>query len=183
MASKRKKPFSKKSGFIKFIFISFRRPFKYAQVITTEKDLKKALFFALGNICLGLFLEILLKVILTNRWELFFPLVSEIFFPVLLILFFLVFFGVFLHILAKILKGKGNIKRSLIAILFSTSPLLFGFLPILQIIAFLYWIFLLIISFLKIHQYTKTRAVLNIIIPICGLIIIFFALGLINLIS
>ena len=183
MALKRKRPFSKKSGYLKFIWMSFRKPFKYVEIISTQRDFKKALFFGLGNICLGLLLEILLKVILTNYWVLFFPFVSEIFFPVFLLLFFLLLFGVFLYVLAKILKGKGNFKSSMSATFFSTTPLLFGFLPILQIIAILYWIFLLIISFLKIHQYSKTYAVLNIIIPVSVIILILFALGLINLIS
>lgn len=183
MASKRKKPFSKKSGYLKFIWVSFQKPFNFVATISTLKDFKKALFFGLCNICLGLLLEIVLKVLLINRWELFFPSVSEIFFPVLFILFFLILFGVFLHLLAKILKGKGSFKSSVAATLFSTSPLILSFLPILQIAALLYWVFLLIISFLKIHQYSKTKAVVNIIVPLGGLVIALFALGLINLLN
>lgn len=173
--------FNKNSGYLSFVGAGFMDPSNYIEVVSTENSIKRAIFFGLSNITLGLFLEIILKVTLTNLWTLFFPFVSEMLFPVLIILFFLISYGVLFYILAKIFGGKGSLKKSIIVTFFSTPPIIFAFLPILQTAAILYWIFLLVTGFKKIHKYSKTKAVVNIIIPICGLLLALFALGLINL--
>lgn len=168
-------------GYAKLIWISFRHPVRYASSVAGLKGLLPAAYFGLVNLSLGFFLQIVSRVIIYKDWTLFFPLISEAFLVVFLMFLCLWLLGIVSFIIAKALNGRGNLKNTLASTAYATSPLLLAFLPYIYLPALIFFTVQLIIISYKLHQFSKTKAVVNIIIPLMALILLLISLGLINL--
>ena len=77
-------------------------------------------------------------------------------------------FGVVLHIIAKIFKGKGSFKTTLsLTIYASSANLLLGWIPFVGVFASLYTLYILSLGGQSYHDMTRRRAIIAfIVVPI-----------------
>lgn len=81
-----------------------------------------------------------------------------------------------LHVWILIFGGKARYEKTYQLYAYSSTPsFLFGWIPILGLIALIYWLVLLIIGTIQVHKINKTKAVLMYVIPI-GLFFVFLIL-------
>ena len=77
-----------------------------------------------------------------------------------------------LHIFAKLLRGKGNYSATYKAIVYADTPsLLFGWIPIAGAIISLYSIYLTLVGISKLHEISMARAIGIIIISVAVIIV------------
>lgn len=92
----------------------------------------------------------------------------------------LVLFSFMLYILAVFSGGKGGFTNSLSAVCFSSIPIIFIFIPILNLVAFLYWTCLLVLIFREVHKYKIRSAVINIVFPFLVVFMFMISTGIFN---
>ncbi len=124
------------------------------------------------NIVLSSFIRFGFKIVEQQNVSLIFLSISQSLFMIPFALFWLVITGIFLHILAKILLGRGSFTETLKAIMLSTPPLLFIYIPYISSVALILLIYLLILTFKFYHQYSLAKAIVNIVLP--GIVVLLF---------
>lgn len=157
--------------YIYFLKLGFLHPKKFAKLIAKDKSLSTAFFFGAANLSLGLILQIIIKMVVTGNLAIFFPEVSEALSLVVLMLVLFVFLGLSFGLIAKLFGGGAGLKSSMIVTFYSTGPLILAFLPEILFIGLIWSILLLTAGFYYLHEYSKTKAFVNISIPIMGLVI------------
>ncbi|WOF17143.1 hypothetical protein F1737_10865 [Methanoplanus sp. FWC-SCC4] len=86
--------------------------------------------------------------------------------------------GIFLHIFVIITGGKRGYVRTVKSIIFASTPaLIFGWVPVAGIVAFIWSFILAIFSTRKLQEISTARAVLALIIPMTVLLIIIASLS------
>jgi len=75
--------------------------------------------------------------------------------------------GAVLHIFVYIVGGRMGPGQTMKAFLYSATPaLLLGWIPVINIIGAIWGIILLIVGLRELHQFSTTRAVLSLVIPL-----------------
>lgn len=78
-----------------------------------------------------------------------------------------------LHVSTKIVTGKGNYNASYDALAYGTTPsLLFGWIPFVGVIAWLYSIYVTMVGLSRLHKIGMGRALLAILLPVVIVLII-----------
>lgn len=75
--------------------------------------------------------------------------------------------GAVLHIFVYIVGGRMGIGETLKALMYSATPaLMLGWIPVINVIAGIWGIILLIVGLRELHQFSTSRAVLSLVIPL-----------------
>ncbi len=145
----------------------------YANLSLEESYKNYVVFFLINNALTVLLTSVLAGIgNLKNLWLAPFML----FVSLPLIFLFYLFLAVILHLLAKILGGKASFTNTfqILAYASAVSPL--TVIPLAGLLASLYQLYITIIGFWKIQQYSLKRAVLNVLLPILLILTVFFIL-------
>lgn len=155
-------------------------PFLYTKTLSEYSNITLALQFFILNVSLGTFLKVLLVLLLTqNITAVFLGISSLIFFlPISLALFLSA--TTILFLVARVLGGRGSFGKTLFVSSYALLPSLFFQIPLLSIAAFLYYIFLLTVSFKVVQQYSWTKAVFTVVLPFIVLITFLVSTGIVN---
>lgn len=183
MASKKKKKSTRgenKNGYLYLLELSFRHPNHYAEAIPLEGGFKDPLLFFLINFALGSFIGVLIETGLSRSLSLFFLGISQTVFLLPVSLVSLLLISGALHLVAKLLLGKGSFIQSLRATSYSLVYLVLFWIPVLVILSYLLMLYVLTLSFARAHQYSIVKASVNIALPFLISIILSIALGLLN---
>lgn len=169
-------PLSPKN-YLSLIKNSFVKPKSYIAYTSQYSKTKDQWVFFIMNIVVGLALETIIALVYYQTPTVIFQSITEIalFIPVASL--FLIITTLILHSIAKALKGQGDFRTSLQAVSFSTTPLIFYWIPYVRIISFPLIIFFLILEFRNLHHYSTNKAIANILIPSLILALMAFLLG------
>lgn len=168
-------------NFINFGYFGLRYPLWYSKQIGNFKNFKIAFLYAFSYIGLGLLSLIIYKIVFFYSWQLFFPAVSESLILLLGIMGLLMAYALLMFTLARIFGGKAGVKKYVIAACYSSFPLSFAFLPVIQFAGFGLFIFYLILSINFIEVFSKIKTLVIVLIPVLIGILFLFALGLIKI--
>ena len=162
-------------------------PSKFFENLKKEKGLKKAFIYFM---ILSLFSFILTLIIQYFSNPLYLNLfggsLSSYTFWLLLILI-VIFYGLvlifsfimaaLLHLWIIIFGGKANYEKTYQLYIYSHTPnLVFGWIPIINLLIWIYSLVLLIIGTQKVHKIPKTRAILMYVIPFILIIVLLLIL-------
>ena len=168
------------TNYRKLLPYSFFHPFLYARTLSEFSGVTLSLEFFALNIAIGTLLKILLVIVLTQN-------ITAAFLGISSLLFFLpISLGIFLlstalfYILARLLGGKGSFGKTLFISSYALLPSIFFQIPLVSILAFLYYIFLLTLSFKEVQKYSWTKAVFTIVFPFIVLITLLVSIGVLN---
>lgn len=177
--------------YLKFILLSFFHPNKFVKIVkklskSRLSKSKKGYIYFFINLQLGLLIFGLIKVYLSKNSTIFSP--PLVFFPTLSETLFLTpFIGLgflcfllILYLIAKLIGGVGSLKTTFVASSWLSAPLIFIWVPYLQVVAIIVQVYLLIEGFFQIHLYSKRVALVNILMPILG---IYFFISILNSIN
>ena len=147
-----------------FLLLSFFHPNKFIKAILKNSKSKKGILFFIINLQIGIIIFGLIKVYLAKNSDIFspslvfFPTMSEAIFITPIIGFGFLTFILFLYFLAKFIGGVGSLRITFLSSAWTSAPLVFIWIPYLQIPAITLQIYLLIKVFLKIHLYPKKNS-------------------------
>ena len=167
--------------YLKLLALSFINPVYFINQTTRKTNLQGAIFYLLITTVLGSLFKYLTEIIVTKNISLAFLGISETLFIVLFAAIITLFFSITLFIFAKILGGKGSFVLSMQAIIYSSSPVILFWIPIIRPIIFIYVLILLILSFRKVHSYSFNQALITIAFPGIAVTMLFFIIGLFDL--
>lgn len=185
MPRRKKEEFSLKftlnfTNYLQLVKFSILKPNLYVSLIPQDLSFLNVVVFFLTNIIIGLILQLIKEFFINRNSSLVFFVISQIIF---LIPFFIVGYLIFCflyHLLAKLLGGRGSFKSSLIALSYSSIPIIFFWIPIINLAAISLSIFLAILSFQKFHQLSKLKSAILVLLPIFILLLITLIFGLIG---
>lgn len=168
-------------SYFRSLFLAFLYPNKYSKLISGSSNLNTALIFFITNLSLSIILLIAYKYYFLQNVTVFFQTISEmvLVLPFLILLMFIL--TLILYIGAVFLGGKGGFTDSLKVVSFSSAPVIFLFIPYLNLVGLVFWVYLLTMSFHQIHKYKLQTAVVNIVFPFIVLFILMTVVGLFNL--
>lgn len=136
--------------------------------LSATEGYKKVIVFSVINMILAFIVTIVFSVFLGGKNQtdgIGALLMGMVFFvPMVLVMLFIV--AGILHVVAKILGGKGTYNGSFLVVGYSTALMPFSALPVIGMIVGLYQIYIEVIGFRKIHQYSTGRAVVTILLPL-----------------
>jgi hypothetical protein len=101
----------------------------------------------------------------TPQRKVFFQIFSEMLFFIPGALIGLILFSLGLYLLSVILGGKASFSHTFSTMGFSSFPLIVLFVPYLSPIALIWWCFLLVFAFKKIHGYRFSFAIISVVGP------------------
>jgi len=90
--------------------------------------------------------------------------------PVMLVVLFIV--TAILHVIAKILGGKGRFLNTYQALAYASAISPVTAIPVLGMLASFYQLYLTIIGLRRFHQYSTVRAVINVLTPIVFFVVV-----------
>lgn len=162
------------------IKLSFLHPNVYSSIIPLEGGVKGAIFFFLANFAIGLFLRVILTSIISLNPTIIFLGITSIVFLAIPAIISLIVISAALHLLAKILGGKGSFQSSLGAVAYSLIFLIFFWIPFADLVAYFFMLYVLTLTFSRAHQYSLVKAGVNVAVPFLITIILSVVLGLVN---
>lgn len=169
------------STFFELLKLSVVNPHQFIEIILPFPKLKDPLIFFTTNIVLGFLVKNIIDSIKFNNWVLLLHGITEMLFTLPVVFLGLLLFAIFLHLLAKALKGQGNFKSSLKIVCFSSSSLIIFYVPFINILGLILILRVLIPGFLAIHKYSLPRVIINIVGPFLAFLLLIFALGLLKI--
>jgi hypothetical protein len=101
------------------------------------------------------------------------------FFPFALVGF--IVFAFILYFLSVVLGGKSSFAQTLSIMGLSSYPLILLFVPILTPLSLIWWCFVLVFGFQKIHQYKFLYAIISVVVPFLLIAAIMLAVGFLKL--
>ncbi len=140
-------------------------------VLETE-GYKKVIIFAIINMILAFIVSIIFSTLLGGNDQvqgIGILLIGSLFLTPFALVMLFIWTGI-LHVIAKILGGKGTYNGSFLVVGYSTALMPFSALPIIGMIIALYNFYIEIVGFRKMHQYSTGRAVATILLPVVLLI-------------
>lgn len=90
--------------------------------------------------------------------------------PLMLVLLFII--TAILHVIAKILSGKGKFSNTYQALAYASAISPLTAIPILGFLASFYQLYMTVIGLKRFHQYSTAKAILNVLIPVVFVIVI-----------
>lgn len=141
----------------------------------------KPTLFAAFNAALTMLVVVLFSLIFSLKPQQLFPALSGIVIVVPLMIIFLFIGAAVLHLIARILGGKGSFLKSYQVVAFTTAVSPATAIPFLGFLVSVYQIYITIVGFKIVHQYSGVKATVTVVLPIVvvGLVIGFLAaLGL-----
>lgn len=165
-------------NYLRLLQLSFFHPQTYALQIPKNPKFIYALGFFILNIVSTFVLKLFFQTIVLHKGSYFFFSISEavVLIPFLILILFPI--TLILHLLIKLFGGKGNLGATFSALTFSSGPIIFSWVPLVSVIAFLLSIFLLANSLKSLHQISGLKATLILIIPLFLFSILSLVLGL-----
>jgi hypothetical protein len=160
--------------------LAFLFPNRYSKIISQINSTVTSLVFYTVNFSLGVLALIIWRYIQTKDGSVFFQTISEMIIVLPVAILGLIFFSLILYILAVIFGGRAGFVQSLSVVGFSSVPIIFIFIPNWNLLAFSFWIYLLILSFKNIHKYKQRLAFINIVFPFLIVFIFMIVVGLFN---
>jgi hypothetical protein len=167
-------------NYFQMVKFAFLRPKLYAFLIPLDGGFRSATVFFLVNFSIGLFLTVLFGAITSKDVTLFFLGITNIVFLAPIALVTLLAITASLHIVAKLLSGKGSFLTSFRALSYSLIFLIFFSVPVLDLICYLFLLYILTLTFARAHQYSLAKASINVAAPFLITVILAFILGLLN---
>lgn len=158
--------------------ISLLKPQQLNSSIKNYRLTRDALAFFIINITLGSLVKAASDIFYYRNLGGIFVSITEIslFIPVAILG--LVLISIPLHLLAKLLGGKGKFKATFQAVAYSSSPFLLFWIPLSRPIMLILLTLLLISNFRAKHQYTLNQALINILVPVMLLVIALLIMGI-----
>lgn len=141
------------------------KPKDFFEGMNLTEGYGKPTIFLVINTILTLIVSVLFSFLLTLKAQnLLLSLVGLIvLIPVMLIVLFVV--TAILHVIAKVLGGKGKYVNSYQAISYATAISPATAVPILGILVSFYQLYIVILGFKKVHQYSLGKAIITILLP------------------
>ena len=165
------------STYFKLLRLSVINPQNFIEIILPFPKLKDPLIFFTINIVLGFLIKNIIDALKFNNWVILLHGITEMLFTLPVVFLGLFLFAIFLHLIARVLKGQGNFKASLKIVCFSSSLLIIFYVPYLNILGLILILRILVPGFLVIHKYSLPRVIINILVPFLAFLILIFALG------
>jgi hypothetical protein len=101
------------------------------------------------------------------------------FFPFALVGF--IVFAFLLYFLSVILGGKSSFSQTLSIMGLSSYPLILLFVPLLTPLSLIWWCFILVFGFQKVHQYKFTYAIISVVLPFLLIASVMMTIGFLKL--
>lgn len=169
------------SDYLPFFIFSLFRPVYFIQILPQTNTPFLAVLFFIFNFSLAL-----LVFVIESYWEapyqkVFFQALSE------LVFFYPLAFGVFIFLMvlfyffALIQGGKSSFQQALTVAGLSSFPLIFVFVPVVTILAIVWWGAYLALGFQKIHRINFYKALLTVAVPLSILMVLMSVVGLLNI--
>lgn len=161
--------------YLKLVVETFFHPNNFVKKTPGFYRYKKSLLYFLINLVLGLVLYAIIKIQYSGNSEIFirskiiFPIFSEVIFYTPFIAAAFLLFVSFLHFVAKLSGGQATLLKTIRSSCLLSAPLIFIWIPYIQIPAIMLQIYLLIQGFGIVHLYSKKIAALNILMPTLSL--------------
>lgn len=149
-------------------------PKKFYEGVSESEGYKKSIIFLLVNTALTMLVASLFSFAFTFKPQQFLLGLTGIIvaLPVMLGLFFVG--TAILHLIAKILGGKGKFVGSFQALSYASGVSPLTAIPVVGFLASFYQMYVTILGFKKIHQYSTVRAVINILLPVVLIVLLVF---------
>lgn len=166
------------NNYFNILKASFLNPNFYVVEVIKEKKVSSATYFFMLNIFIGFSTNLILRVVLSQDPVIFFFSISEnlVFIP-FLTAGLLALAGLF-FVIAKLLGGKGSFKLSLLGIAYSTPPVIFFWIPLVNFLAGLYFFYLISLIYKRIHQLSGLKSAVLVVIPSLALVLLGVMLGI-----
>ncbi len=172
------------NNYFRLIFWSLFKMNSYVDLILGFKtNLKFALSFLILNLSIWLLGLIVLKIVAARSINVFFAALSEVLFTGVFIFIFLVILAFILSILAKILRGGASLKMGFQTALLCSIPIIFLWVPYLSGLILIWACVLLVKGFYKKQGYSLAMSVINILLPVLGVVLVLFMFGFSNFFS
>ncbi len=168
------------TNYLLLIKVAFLHPLAYVDQIPESKNLIKPLTFYTANVGISYLLAAVWDQFSNlNHPSIFFALSQLVLLVPLITLSLLVSCSI-LFAIARLLKGKASFKQTFNILCYSFLPVIFLNLPYINLIAFLWMLFLAISGFQRINQYPILSAIINIILPVLIIALLGVILGVIG---
>lgn len=153
-------------------------PKSFFDGLNTNEGYKKVLVFTIINMILAFIVSLIFSALFAgNKTTGGLGMVivgSIIMIPFVLVAIFI--WTAVVHVVAKILGGKGTYNGSFLAVGYSTALMPFTVIPFIGMVIVLYHLYIEIVGFRKIHQYSTARAAITVILPAVLIFAVFAAL-------
>lgn len=162
-------------------FVQSWQPFRFVKILSqTNSPFWSLIFFSI-NFCLALLVWALENIFESPQGKVFMQIFSEMlfFFPFALVGF--IVFAFILYFLSVVLGGKSSFAQTLSIMGLSSYPLILLFVPILTPLSLIWWCFVLVFGFQKIHQYKFLYAIISVVVPFLLIAAIMLAVGFLKL--
>lgn len=144
-------------------------------------NLNQSLIFFILNSALWLILSAAIRTFLIGKYNLFFPILSEILLLIPVIFFLILLLSFLLHILSKVAGSRSKIKNNLKAVLLSTILLPFFAIPVFKVLAAIISMYILVFCFKSANRFDKLKAFVPVVVLIGILIFALYVMGIINI--
>lgn len=141
-------------------------PKTFYEGVSESEGYKKSIIFLLINTFLTMLVVSLFSLVFSFKPQQFLLGLTGIIvaLPVMLGLFFVG--TAILHVIAKVLGGKGKFVGSFQALSYASGVSPLTAIPVVGFLASFYQMYVTILGFRKIHQYSTVKAVINILLPV-----------------
>lgn len=143
--------------------------------ISESEGYKKPITFLLINTVLMMLVASLFSLLVSFKPQQFIYTLAGIIIvlPLMLGLFFAS--TAILHLIAKVLGGKGGFVGSFQALAYASGVSPLTAIPLVGFLAWFYQIYVIILGFRKVHQYSTVKAVINILLPVVVITVLVLA--------
>ncbi len=146
-------------------------PSTFFSGLSGTEGFQKPIIFVIINTVISFILALLVSVVTTGKSQILLGLLGlVVIIPLVIIILFIV--AAILHLIAKIFGGKARFTGSFQVLSYTTSLAPFSVIPILNFLVPFYQIYVLVVGFKKVHQYSTLRAVITILLPTLVLVLI-----------
>ncbi|MBI2029752.1 YIP1 family protein [Candidatus Gottesmanbacteria bacterium] len=153
-------------------------PKSFFDGLSTNEGYKKVLVFTIINVVVALIVSFIFSALFAGNKATgglgMIILGSVIMIPFILVGFFI--WTAILHVVVKILGGKGTYNGSFLAVGYSTALMPFTVIPFIGMVIALYYLYIEIVGFRKIHQFSTVKAAITVILPAALIFVMLFAL-------
>jgi hypothetical protein len=163
-------------NYLNLVKLFYLIPENYLPQSAAVFRLKHMLFFSLINLFLGLLVNTVTYIYIYQSLQVVFISLTEAFLSVPIVLSGIIILIFVLHLLAKLLEGKGSFKETFKAISLCSPILIFWWLPLIKSGLLLWLAYHLIVNFRFYHNYKTPKAMINILIPLFAGLLTMWAL-------
>lgn len=147
-------------------------PKTFYEGVSESEGYKKSIIFLLINTFLTMLVVSLFSLVFSFKPQQFvYGLMGIVIaLPLMLGLFFVG--TAILHVIAKVLGGKGKFVGSFQALAYASGVSPLTAIPVVGFLASFYQVYVTILGFRKVHQYSTVKAVINILLPALVIIVL-----------